>query len=120
MAISIPRWTGMLRRAGAPARAATEIATEVDQTVDGLVAQHEYDSAFERLLFTMQLGFQQVEAHFQQVDARFAQVDARMDAMEARLEASFNKRILTALGIGLTALAIATGILVALLIHYAG
>ena len=61
----------------------------------------------------MQLGFQQV-------DARFAQADARMDAMEARLETSFNKRILTALGIGLTALAIATGILVALFIHYAG
>ena len=38
--------------------------------------------------------------------------------MEARLEASFNKRILTALGIVLTALAIATGILVALFIHY--
>ena len=61
MAISIPRWTGMLRRAGAPARAATEIATEiateVDQTVDALVSQHEYDSAFERLLYTMQLGF---------------------------------------------------------------
>ena len=40
MAISIPRWTGMLRRAGAPARAATEIATEVDQTADALVSQH--------------------------------------------------------------------------------
>ena len=106
MAISIPRWTGMLRRAGAPARAATEIATEVDQTVEGLVSQHEHNSAFDRLLFTMQLGFQQA--------------DARMDAMEARLEASLNKRILTALGIGLTALAIATSILVALFIHYAG
>ena len=113
MAISIPRWTGMLRRAGAPAQSATEIANEVDQTVDGLVSQHEYDSAFERLLYTMQAGFQQVEA-------RFAQVDARMDAMEARLEASFNKRILTALGIALTALAIATGILVALFIRYVG
>ena len=54
----------------------------------------------------MQLGFQQA--------------DARMDAMEARLEASLNKRILTAVGIVLTALAIATGILVALFIHYAG
>ena len=43
-----------------------------------------------------------------------------MDAMEARLEASFNKRILTAVGIVLTALAIATGILVALLIRYVG
>ena len=63
-------------------------------------------SAFDRLLFTMQLGFQQV--------------DARMDAMEARLEASLNKRILTAVGIVLTALAIATGILVALFIHYLG
>ena len=113
MAISIPRWTSMLRRAGAPARAATEIATEVDQTVGGLVAQHEYDSAFERLLFTMQAGFQQM-------DARFREVDARMDAMESRLEASFNKRILTALGIALTALAIATGILVALFIQYVG
>ena len=113
MAISIPRWTGMLRRAGAPAQSATEIATEVDQTVDALVAQHEHDSAFDRLLYTMQLGFQQM-------DARFREVDARMDAMEARLEASFNKRILTALGIALTALAIATGILVALFIHYLG
>ena len=63
-------------------------------------------SAFDRLLFTMQLGFQQV--------------DARMDAMEARLEASLNKRILTAVGIVLTALAIATGILIALFIHYLG
>ena len=63
-------------------------------------------SAFDRLLFTMQLGFQQV--------------DARMDAMEARLEASFNKRILTAVGIILTGIAIATGILVALFIHYFG
>ena len=43
-----------------------------------------------------------------------------MDAMEARLEASFNKRILTALGIALTALAIATGIIVALLIRHIG
>ena len=103
----------MLRRAGAPAQSATEIATEVDQTVDALVAQHEHDSAFDRLLYTMQLGFQQM-------DARFREVDARMDAMEARLEASFNKRILTALGIALTALAIATGILVALFIHYLG
>ena len=103
----------MLRRAGAPARAATEIATEVDQTVDGLASQHEYDSAFDRLLYAMQAGFQRV-------DARFAQVDARMDAMEARLEASFNKRILTALGIALTAPAIATGILVALFIQYVG
>ena len=103
----------MLRRAGAPARAATEIATEVDQTVDGLVSQHEHDSAFDRLLYTVQVGFQQVDAHFQQVDAR-------MDAMEARLEASFNKRILTALGIVLTALAIATGIIVALLIRHIG
>ena len=120
MAISIPRWTGMLRRAGAPPRAATEIATEVDQTVDALVAQHEHDSAFDRLLYTVQVGFQQVDAHFQQVDARFEQVDARMDAMEARLEASFNKRILTALGIALTALAIATGIIVALLIRHIG
>ncbi len=113
MAISIPRWTGMLRRAGAPAQSATEIATEVDQTVDTLVSQHEHDSAFDRLLYTMQLGFQRI-------DARFEQVDARMDAMEARLEASFNKRILTALGIALTALAIATGIIVALFIRYAG
>ena len=71
MAISIPRWTGMLRRAGAPAGAATEIATEVDQTVDALVSQHEHDSAFDRLLYAMQLGFQHA--------------DARMDAMEARL-----------------------------------
>ena len=63
-------------------------------------------SAFDRLLFTMQLGFQQA--------------DARMDAMEARLDASFNKRILTAVGIVLTALAIATGILVALFIRYVG
>ena len=70
-------------------------------------------SAFHRLLYTMQVGFQQI-------DARFDQLDARMDACEARLEASFNKRILTALGIGLTALAIATSILVALFIHYAG
>ena len=116
MAISIPRCTGMLRRAGAPARAATEIATDVEQTVDALVSQHEHDSAFDRLLFTMQTGFQQV-------DVRFAQVDARMEAMEAmeaRLEASLNKRILTAVGIVLTALAIATGILAALFIHYAG
>ena len=127
MAISIPRWTGMLRRAGAPARAATEIATEVDQTVDGLDTRHEHDSAFDRLLDTMQAGFQQVDAHFQQVDARFRQVDARfeqadarMDAMEARIEASFNKRMLTAVGIVLTALAIATGILVALFIRYVG
>ena len=113
MAISIPRWTGMLRRAGAPARAATEIATEVDETVDALVSQQEHESAFDRLLYAMQLGFQRI-------DARFEQVDARMDAMEARLEASFNKRILTALGIALTALAIATGIIVALFISYAG
>ena len=34
-----------------------KIATEVDQTVDALVAQHEHDSAFDRLLYTMQLGF---------------------------------------------------------------
>ena len=148
MAISIPRWTGMLRRAGAPARAATEIATEVDQTVDGLVAQHEYDSAFDRLLYTMQLGFEQVDAHFQQmdarfrqveahfqqvdarfrqvdarfeqVDARFEQVDARMDTMEARLEASLSKQLLIAVGIVLTGLAIATAIIVALFIQYAG
>ena len=113
MAISIPRCTGMLRRAGAPARAATEIATDVEQTVDALVSQHEHDSAFDRLLFTMQTGFQQV-------DVRFAQVDARMEAMEARLEASLNKRILTALGIALTGLASATGILVALFIRYVG
>ena len=96
----------MLRRAGAPSRAATEIANEVDQTVDGLVSQHEHDSAFDRLLYAMQLGFQQA--------------DARMDAMEARLEASLNKRILTAVGIVLTALAIATGIIVALLIRHIG
>ena len=43
-----------------------------------------------------------------------------MDAMEARIEASFNKRMLTAVGIVLTALAIATGILVALFIRYVG
>ena len=113
MAISIPRWTGMLRRAGAPARAATEIATEVDQTVDALVSQHEHDSAFDRLLYAMQLGFQHA-------DARMDAMEARLEAMEARLEASFNKRILTALGIALTALAIATAIIVALFIQYAG
>ena len=99
----------MLRRAGAPARAATEIATEVDQTVDALVSQHEHDSAFDRLLYAMQLGFQEADAR-----------DARLEAMEARLEASFNKRILTAVGIVLTALAIATGIIVALLIRHIG
>ena len=102
MAISIPRWTGMLRRAGAPAQSATEIATEVDQTVDGLVAQHEYDSAFDRLLYTMQLGFQE------------------SDARDARLEASFSKQLLIAVGIVLTGLAIATGILVALFIRFVG
>ena len=102
MAISIPRWTGMLRRAGAPARAATEIATEVDQTVDGLVAQHEYDSAFERLLYTMQLGFQE------------------SDARDAQLEANFSKQLLIAVGIVLTALAIATAIVVALFIRFVG
>ena len=102
MAISIPRWTGMLRRAGAPARAATEIATEVDHTVDALVSQQEHESAFDRLLYTMQLGFQE------------------SDARDARLEASFSKQLLIALGIVLTGLAIATGILVALFIQYAG
>ena len=102
MAISIPRWTGMLRRAGAPAQSATEIATEVDQTVDGLVAQHEYDSAFERLLYTMQLGFQE------------------SDARDARLEASISKQLLIAVGIVLTGLAIATGIIVALFIRFVG
>ena len=102
MAISIPRWTGMLRRAGAPARAATEIATEVDRTVDGLVSQHEHDSAFDRLLYTMQLGFQE------------------SDARDARLEASFSKQLLIAVGIVLTGLAIATAIVVALFIHYLG
>ena len=102
MAISIPRWTGMLRRAGAPAHAATEIATEVDQTVDGLVSQHEHESALDRLLYTMQAGFQE------------------SDARDARLEASFSKQLLIAVGIVLTGLAIATGILVALLIRYVG
>ncbi len=92
----------MLRRAGAPARAATEIATEVDQTVDGLVSQHEHSSAFDRLLYTVQLGFQQA------------------DARDARLEASFSKQLLIAVGIVLTALAIATGIIVALFIRYVG
>ena len=92
----------MLRRAGAPARAATEIATEVDQTVDALVTQHEHDSAFDRLLYTMQLGFQQA------------------DARDARLEASFSKQLLIAVGIVLAGLAIATGILVALFMRYVG
>ena len=54
------------------------------------------------------------------MDARFREVDARMDAMEARLDASFNKRILTAVGIILTGIAIATAIIVALFIHYFG
>ena len=92
----------MLRRAGAPARAASEIATEVDQTVDALVSQREHDSAFDRLLYAMQLGFQQA------------------DARDARLEASFSKQLLIAVGIVLTGLAIATGIIVALLIQYVG
>ncbi len=92
----------MLRRAGAPARAATEIATEVDQTVDALVSQHEHDSAFDRLLYTMQVGFQEA------------------DVRDARLEASFTKQLLIAVGIVLTALAIATAIIVALFIQYAG
>ena len=102
MAISIPRWTGMLRRAGAPARAATEIATEVDQTVDGLVSQHEHESALDRLLYAMQIGFQE------------------SDARDARLEASFSKQLLIAVGIVLTGLAIATAIIVALFIRYVG
>ena len=102
MAISIPRWTGMLRRAGAPARAATEIATEVDQTADALVSQQEHDSAFDRLLYTMQLGFQE------------------SDARDAQLEANFSKQLLIAVGIVLTALAIATAIVVALFIRFVG
>ena len=102
MAISIPRWTGMLRRAGAPAQSATEIATEVDQTVDTLVSQHEHDSALDRLLYTMQLGFQE------------------SDARDARLEASLSKQLLIAVGIVLTGLAIATGIIVALFIRFVG
>ena len=92
----------MLRRAGAPASAATEIATEVDQTVDTLASQHEHDSAFERLLYTMQLGFQE------------------SDARDARLEASISKQLLIAVGIVLTGLAIATGIIVALFIRFVG
>ena len=102
MAISIARWTGMLRRAGAPAQSATEIATEVDQTVDTLVSQHEHDSALDRLLYTMQLGFQE------------------SDARDARLEASLSKQLLIAVGIVLTGLAIATGIIVALFIRFVG
>ena len=92
----------MLRRAGAPVRSATEIATEVDQTVDTLVSQHEHDSAFDRLLYTMQLGFQE------------------SDARDARLEASLSKQLLIAVGIVLAGLAIATGVIVALFIHYLG
>ena len=92
----------MLRRAGAPVQSATEIATEVDQTVDTLVSQHEHDSAFDRLLYTMQLGFQE------------------SDARDARLEASLSKQLLIAVGIVLAGLAIATGVIVALFIHYLG
>ena len=66
----------MLRRAGAPARAATEIATEVDQTVDGLVAQHEHDSAFDRLLYTVQLGFQESDARDARLEASLQQTTA--------------------------------------------
>ncbi len=63
-------------------------------------------SAFDRLLYAMQLGFQHA--------------DARMDAMEARLEASLSKQLRIAVGIILTGIAIFTAILVALFIHYAG
>ena len=63
-------------------------------------------SAFDRLLFTMQTGFQQA--------------DARMDALEARLEASLSKQLLVAVGIILTGIAITTAIVVALFIHYLG
>ncbi len=103
----------MLRRAGAPARAATEIATEVDQTVGALVSQHDHDSAFDRLLYAMQLGFEQM-------NARLERTDARIDSVEARLETSLSKQLLIAVGIVLAALAIATGIIVALLIRYVG
>ena len=70
-------------------------------------------SAFDRLLYTMQAGFQQIDAHFDQLDAR-------MDACEARLDVSFNKQLQIAVGIILTGIAITTGILVALFIHYLG
>ena len=63
-------------------------------------------SAFDRLLYAMQLGFQQV--------------DARMDTMEARLEASFSTQLRIAVGIILTGIAIFTAIIVALFIHYLG
>ena len=110
----------MLRRAGAPPRAATEIATEVDQTVDALVSQQEHESAFDRLLYAMQLGFQQVDARFQEIEARLERTDGRIDSLEARLQASLSKQLLIAVGIVLTGLAIATGIIVALLIRYIG
>ena len=80
----------------------------------------QFDARFDQLDARMDAMEARLDAHFGQFDARFDQLDARMDAMEARLEASFNKRVLTALGIALTALAIATGILVALFIHYLG
>ena len=78
------------------------IATEVDQTVDTLVSQHKHDSALDRLLYTMQLGFQE------------------SDARDAQLEANFSKQLLIAVGIVLTALAIATAIVVALFIRFVG
>ena len=42
------------------------------------------------------------------------------DARDARLEASLSKQLLIAVGIVLTGLAIATGIIVALFIQYVG
>ena len=50
----------------------------------------------------MQLGFQE------------------SDARDARLEASFSKQLLIAVGIVLTGLAIATGVIVALFVRYVG
>ena len=70
-------------------------------------------SAFDRLLYTMQAGFQQIDAHFDQLDAR-------MDACEARLDVSFNKQLQIAVGIILTGIAITTAIIVALFIQYGG
>ena len=84
-------------------------------------------SVFDRLLYTMQAGFDQIDAHFDQIDAhfdqidaRFDQIDARMDACEARLDVSFNKPLQIAVGIILTGIAITTAIIVALFIHYLG
>ena len=77
-------------------------------------------SAFDRLLYTMQAGFQQIDAHFDRLDARFDQLDVRTDAREARLDASFNKQLQIAVGIILTGIAITTAIIVALFIQYGG